>query len=54
MNLDKTEFMSFNLEDAISLNDKLLKLVDQFIYIKKCFYGIIDNIATRPGWIPAA
>ena len=33
MNSDKTEFMCFNQDGAISLNDKSLKLVDEFIYL---------------------
>ena len=33
VNLDKTDFMRFNLQDAIStLNGKPLKLVNQFTY----------------------
>ena len=50
MNSYKTEFMCFNQDGAIcSLNDKLLKLVDQFTYLGSNISSTESDVNTRVG-----
>ena len=51
-NSDKTEFMCFNKDSVISLNDKPLKLVDQFIYLGSNISSTESNVnvCIDKGW----